>query len=128
MRIFPAWIYVGGLGLWCLTPLLAICLLCRSGQFYWWKKTEYSVKTNDLSQIIEKFEFITAVLIGTDGACSCNSNYQKTTTVPSRYIIVIILCKLQSCSIKFSHWNWQMVEHVLEKWNVWGRIMFLVII
>jgi hypothetical protein len=39
--------------LWCLTSLLTISQLHRGGQFYWWRKTEYSEKTTDLSQITE---------------------------------------------------------------------------
>ena len=36
---------------WCLTRLLTIFLLYRSGQFYWRRKPEYPATTTDLSQV-----------------------------------------------------------------------------
>ena len=54
--------------------------LYHGGQFYWWRKSEYPVKTTDLSQVTDKlyhnvvsstprmngFELTTLVVIGTD--------------------------------------------------------------
>jgi hypothetical protein len=42
--------------MWCLTPLST--KLYPDGQFYWWRKLEYDVKTNDLSQVTDKLYHI----------------------------------------------------------------------
>ena len=65
------------------------------GQFYWWKKLEYSEKTTDLSQVTGKSDHIsstprherdsltTSVVIDTDCTGICKSNYHTiTTTTP----------------------------------------------
>jgi hypothetical protein len=43
-----------GLWLWCLKPISTIFQLCRGGQFYCWRKPQYSRKTSDLPQITDK--------------------------------------------------------------------------
>jgi hypothetical protein len=45
---------VGGLGLWCFTPLSTILLLYRGGRFYWWWNRSIPRKNTDLSQVNDK--------------------------------------------------------------------------